>query len=77
MIANLLPKEANHSSLGLFEKPALLVIFDGRFCQKWGPVYSPDGFMLEFEVSGDRSNFIDLQKSFCGNQMQNCSVFGS
>ena len=64
MIANLLPTEATHSSLDLFEKPALLVTFDGSFCQKLGPVYSPNGPMLEFEVSGDRNNFIDLQKIF-------------
>ena len=64
MIANLLPNEATHSSLNLFEKPALLVTFDGSFCQKLGLVYSPDGPMLEFEVTGDRNNFIDLQKIF-------------
>ena len=29
-----------------------------------GPVYSPNGPMLEFEVAGDRNNFIDLQKIF-------------
>ena len=64
MIANLLPTEATHSSLDLFEKPALLVMFDGSFCQKLGPVYSPKALMLEFEVSGDRNNFIDLQRIF-------------
>ena len=64
MIANLLPNEATHSSLDLFEKTALLVTFDGSFCQKLGPVYSPDGPILEFEVTGDRNNFIDLQKKF-------------
>ena len=64
MIANLLPNEATHSSLDLSEKPALLVTFDGSFCQKLGPVYSPDGPMLEFEVTGDRNNFIDLQNFF-------------
>ena len=63
MIANLLPNEATHSYLDLFEKLALLVTFDGSFCQKLGPVYSPDGTMLEFEVTGDRNNFIDLQKN--------------
>ena len=60
MIGNMLPTEATHSSLDLFEKPALLVTFDGSFCQKVGPVYSPNGF----EVAGDRNNFIDLQKIF-------------
>ena len=60
----MLPTEATHSSMDLFEKPALLVTFDGSFCQKVGPVYSPNGPMLEFEVAGDRNNFIDLQKIF-------------
>ena len=64
MIANLLPTEATHSSLDLSEKQALLVTFDRSFCQKLGPVYSPNGPMLEFEVSGDRNIFIDLQKIF-------------
>ena len=64
MIANLLPAEATHSSQDLFENPALLVTFDESFCQKLGPVYSPNGPMLEFEVSGDRNNFINLQKNF-------------
>ena len=64
MIGNMLPTEATHSSFDLFEKPALLVTFDGSFCQKVGPVYSPNGPMLEFEVAGDRNNFIDLQKIF-------------
>ena len=64
MIANLLPSEVTHSSLDLVEKPSLLVTFDGSFCQKLGLVYSPNGPMLEFEVVGDRNNFIDLQKIF-------------
>ena len=54
MISNILPTEATHSSLDLFEKPALLVTFDGSFCQKVGPVYSPNGPMLEFEVARDK-----------------------
>ena len=56
MMANLLPTEATHSSLDLFEKPELLVMFDGSNLQKLGPVFSPNGPMLEFEVSGDRNN---------------------
>ena len=60
MIANLLPNEATHSSFDLFEKPALLVTFDASFCRKLGPDYSPDGPMLEFELTGDRNNFIDI-----------------
>ena len=64
MIGNMLPAKATHSSLDLFEKPALLFTFDGSFCQKLGPVYRPNGPMLEFEVAGDRNNFISLQKIF-------------
>ena len=64
MIANLLPSAATHSSLNLFEKLPLSVTFDGSFCQKLGPVYSPNGPMLEFEVAGDRNNFINLQIIF-------------
>ena len=63
MISSLLPTEATHSSLDLFEKPPLLVTFENAFTQKIGPSYSPDGPMLEFEVLGDRNNFIDLQRT--------------
>ena len=62
MITNLLPAEATHSTLDLFEKQPLLIAFDDAFTHKVGPSYSPDGPMLEFEVLGDRNNFIDLQK---------------
>ena len=62
MISNLLPAEATHTTLDLFEKQPLLVTFDNAFTQKIGPSYSPDGPMLEFEVIVDRNNFIDLQK---------------
>ena len=34
------------------------------FFQKLCPVYSHNGQILEFEVAGDRNNFIDLQKRF-------------
>ena len=60
MIGNILPTEATHTLLDLFETPALPLTFDGIICQKVGPVYSPNGLMLEFEVSGDRNNFIYL-----------------
>ena len=62
MITNLLPAEATHTILDLFEKQPLLITFDNAFTKKVGPSYSPDGSMLEFEVLGDRNNFIDLQK---------------
>ena len=63
VISNLLPTEATHSSLDLFEKPPLLVTFENVFTQKIGPSYSPDGPMFEFEVLGDRNIFIDLQQT--------------
>ena len=59
-----IPSEASHSSLDLLEKPPLLVTFDQSFEQKTGPLYSPSGSSLEFEVVGDRNNFIDLQKIY-------------
>ena len=40
-----------------------LVTFENALTQKIGPSYSPDGPMLEFEVLGDRNNFIDLQRT--------------
>ena len=43
MISNLLPTEATHSSLDLFEKPPLLATFENAFTQN-----SPDSPMLEF-----------------------------
>ena len=65
MRANIfIPTEATHSSLDLFEKPLLLVTFDRLFEQKAGPLYSPTGSSLEFEIVGDRNNFIDLQKIY-------------
>ena len=62
MITKLLPAEATHTTLDLFEKQPLLITFDSAFTQKVGPSYSPGGPMLEFEFLGDRNNFIDLQK---------------
>ena len=59
-----IPSEATQSSLNLFEKPPLLVTFDQAFEQKTGPLYSPTGSSLEFEIVGDRNNFIDLQKIY-------------
>ena len=57
-----IPSEATHSCLDLFEKPRLLVTFDQSFEQKTRPLYSPSGSSLGFEVVGDRNIFIDLQK---------------
>ena len=49
-----IPTEATHSSLDLFEKPPLLVPFDQSFEQKTGPLYSPTGSSLEFEIVGEK-----------------------
>ena len=46
-----IPTEATHSSLDLFEKPPLLVTFDQSFEQKTGPLYPPTGSSLEFEIA--------------------------
>ena len=62
MITKLLPAEKTHITLDLFEKQPLIITFDNAFTKKVGPSYSPEGPMLEFEVLGDRNNFIDLQK---------------
>ena len=66
MIAKLLPNEATHSYLVLFEKQPqpLLITFENAFDQKIGPVCSPNGPMLEFEITGDRNNFVDVQNFF-------------
>ena len=64
MIGHLLANEATHSSLDLFEKQSLLITFENSFNQKIGPVYSPNETMLEFEITGDRNNFVDLPKIF-------------
>ena len=66
-----IPSEATHSSLDLFEKPPLLVTFDQSLEQKTGPLYSPSGSSLEFEVVGDRNNFI--AKNLPGDQVSNTS----
>ena len=62
MITNLLPAEATHTTFDLFEKQPLLITFDNASTQKVGPSYCPDDALLDFEILGDRNNFIDLQK---------------
>ena len=64
MIANLLPNEATHSSPDLFEKQPLLITSENTFDQKIGPNYSPNGPIFECEITGDRNNFVDLQKIY-------------
>ena len=60
----LIPSEAAHSSLDLFEKPHLLATFNQRFDQKnWTAVFS-SGLRLEFEMVGDRNNFMNLQNKY-------------
>lgn len=64
MRTNVLPNEATHSSLDIFEKAPLLITFENSFDQKVGSSYSSDGPSIEFVVVSDRNNFIDLQKIF-------------
>ena len=64
MLPNILPLEASHSSRENTERSPNLITFDSSFEQKIGPIYSPNGPTLEFEVVGDRNNFLDLQKVF-------------
>ena len=54
--------EATHSSLDLIEKQTLLITFEKFLTKKNGPVCSPNGPMLEFEITGDRNNFVDQSK---------------
>ena len=73
MRANIvIPSEATHSSLDLFEKAPLLVTFDQALEQKTGPLYSPTRSSLKFEIVGDRNNFIDLQKIYL--EVKRCIV---
>ena len=67
-----IPSEATHSSLDLFEKSPLLVTFDQSFEQKIGQLYSPSGSSLEFEVVDNCNNFIDL-KNLSRDQVSNTS----
>ena len=62
MIGNMLLTEAIYRSFFMFEKPALLVTFDARFCKKVWSVYTPSGPKLDYEVARDANSFIDLQK---------------
>ena len=62
--SNASPIESSHTSLDIFERPQLLVNFDGSFEQKIGPLYASNGPTLEFEVKGDRTNFIDIQNIY-------------
>ena len=64
MIDKILPPEATHSSLDIFERSPLLISFDSSFEQKIGPSYSPNGPTIDFEVVGNRNYFIDLSKIY-------------
>ena len=64
MLPNVLPLEASHSSLDIFERSPVLITFESSFEQKISPIYSPNGPSLDFEVVGDRNYFLDSQKFF-------------
>ena len=63
MFPNSLPSEASHSSLDLFSRirSPPLINYEASFEQKVRPLYAHTGPTLEIEVTGDRTNFIDLQ----------------
>ena len=63
-MAILLPNEATHSSLDLFEKQPLLKTIENAFDQKIGLVYLTNVRMSVFENTGDRNNFVDLQNFY-------------
>ena len=62
MIGNMLPTEATDNALDLFEKRMLIVTFGVGFCRKVGPVYSPNGPTLEFEVADTEIFLLVCQK---------------
>ena len=41
MLPNVLPVEASHSSLDIFERAPLLITFDSSFEQRIGPLHMP------------------------------------
>ena len=51
MLPNVLPVEASHSSLDIFERAPLLITFDSSFEQRIGPLYAPNGPTLEYVVT--------------------------
>ena len=62
--SNASPIETSHTSLDIFERPQLLLNFDGSFEQKNGPLYAPNGPTMEFEIKGDQTSFIGLQNIY-------------
>ena len=46
------------------ERPPLLITFDTFFEQKIDPTYAPIGPTLEFEITGDRTNFVDSRNLY-------------
>ena len=69
MFPNVLPVEASHSSLDIFERAPLLITVDSSFEQRIGPLYALNGPTLEFVVTGDRTNFYRFAKHFSGSQV--------
>ena len=69
MLPNVLAVDASHNSSVFFERPPFDYP-DSSFEQKIGQVCAQNGRTLEFEVVGDRSNFIGFTKHRSPNQMQ-------
>lgn len=59
-----IPHAATHSSLDVYEKPSVLVNFDGGFVQEVFPSGSLDGPNLEFILETDRNLYLDLQNIY-------------
>ena len=64
MLGNILHNEESHSLLDKFERHTLSITLNTSFEQKNGPVYAPIGPTLDFEVVGDRTNFIGFQNIY-------------
>lgn len=58
---SLIPHPSTHTSLDLFEKPSVLVNFDGYNAVETWPTSGVDGPTIEFALSTDRNDYLDLQ----------------
>ena len=54
----------NHTIHWIILRVPFLVTFNTSFAREIGPVYAPIEATLEFEVVGDRTNYIDSQNIY-------------
>ena len=64
MLPNVQHIQASYSFLDIVEMPPPLVRSDTSFEQKTSPIYASKCPTLEFEITGDCTNFIDLQNTY-------------